>query len=147
MQHGTSQIETVVDEIKHLRKEIGSGSESETQEGEVAPAGNLASDVKKLLDEQAARATETASLDASIKALAAIVREDIRRSSEVHGGLSAFSCFKTVLVTGLMRISPALESIVGMVDRQRQDQERMLRTVAEGVSVLVTQVYATHNGA
>ena len=86
MQHGTSQMDSIIDEIKQLRKDIGPVEELQDVEG--APAGGLASDVRKLLDEQTARAADTASLQTSIKALAAIVREDIRRNAEVHSGLS-----------------------------------------------------------
>ncbi|KAL4252806.1 hypothetical protein ABKN59_005406 [Abortiporus biennis] len=134
--HGTSQIEQVAAGMQHLCKElgpipeiqppvvtelcdIGSGGAEASEEGAEAPApapgGNLLSDIRRLLVDNKERENDTAVLQASVNGLIAAVQEDLRRNSESRNMLTT-------------------ESIVGLIERHRNDQERLLRSVAAELS-------------
>ncbi|PCH43387.1 hypothetical protein WOLCODRAFT_164398 [Wolfiporia cocos MD-104 SS10] len=118
--HGTSQIETVVTGVQQLCKDLGPVMELQDAEngdgdGEPQPAGSLLSDIRRLLVENKGRDEQVTRLHASVNGLIAAVQEDLRRNAEARNMLTT-------------------ESVVGLIDRQRQDHERMLRSLGTELS-------------
>ncbi|EMD37330.1 hypothetical protein CERSUDRAFT_94339 [Gelatoporia subvermispora B] len=109
--HGTSQIEGVAAGVQQLCQELGTAL---TPGGEVQYAGIL-SEIRVFLAESRAREDNSASLQASVNGLIAAVQEDLRRNAEARNMLTT-------------------ESIAGLIDRQRYDHERMLKTLASELS-------------
>ncbi|KAL1942035.1 hypothetical protein VTO73DRAFT_6565 [Trametes versicolor] len=110
--HGTSQIEGVAVGVQQLCQTLGPVSELQDipQDGE-APPGNLLSDIRRLLVQHQERDEHTATLHTSVNGLVAAVQEDMRRNAEARNQITT-------------------ESVTGMIDRQRMDQERMLKSMA-----------------
>ncbi|KAK7676865.1 hypothetical protein QCA50_020201 [Cerrena zonata] len=115
--HGTSQIDTVVSGVHQLCKELGPVTELQnlTPEGEEGGeprehSSSLLSDIRRFLIKNQDREESTAVLQASVNGLVAAVQEDLRRNAEARNQFTT-------------------ESIVGLIERQRQDQERMLRSL------------------
>ncbi|KAI0821687.1 hypothetical protein BC628DRAFT_1422497 [Trametes gibbosa] len=117
VKHGTSQIESVAVGVQQLCQELGPLQELQDAQadGEAAPKGNLLSDIRRLLVEHQEREENAATLHSSVNGLVFTVQEDMRRNAEARNMLTT-------------------ESVVGMIDRQRQDQERMLRALATELS-------------
>ncbi|KAI0762106.1 hypothetical protein BD413DRAFT_643915 [Trametes elegans] len=117
VQHGTSQIEGVAAGVQQLCQDLG--PVPELQDGEQSedgsPCGSLLSDIRKFLVQHKEREENTASMQTSVNGLIAAVQEDLRRNAEAR------NLFTT-------------ESVIGMIDRQRQDQERMLKALATELS-------------
>ncbi|CAL1707266.1 unnamed protein product [Somion occarium] len=123
--HGTSQIDSVVAGVQQLCKELGPVSELQNLASEndgkplpgglPNPAGNLLADFRSFLLKDQEREENTTILQASVNGLVAAVQEDLRRNAESRNQLTT-------------------ESIVGLIERQRQDQERMLRLLATDLS-------------
>ncbi|KAI0930195.1 hypothetical protein AcV5_006976 [Taiwanofungus camphoratus] len=115
--HGTSQIESVAVGVQQLCRDLGSVGEVQVtgEDGVSQPGGSLLADVRKLLTETKGREENSVALHASVNGLIAAVQEDLRKNAEA----------RNVLTT---------ESVVGLIDRQRQDHERMLRTLGTELS-------------
>ncbi|KAI0369683.1 hypothetical protein BV20DRAFT_346272 [Pilatotrama ljubarskyi] len=113
VKHGTSQIEGVAAGVQQLCQDLGPVPELQDaeEEGDKPPAGNLLSDIRTFLVQHKERQEDTAALHTSVNGLIAAVQEDLRRNAEA----------RNILTT---------ESVIGMIDRQRQDQERMLKALA-----------------
>ncbi|OSD07108.1 hypothetical protein PYCCODRAFT_796250 [Trametes coccinea BRFM310] len=113
VKHGTSQIEGVAAGVQQLCKELGPVEElqdvSSGEEGK--PSGNLLSEIRRFLAQHSEREQSAANLSASVNGLVAAVQEDLQRNAEA----------RNVLTT---------ESVTGLIDRQRQDQERLLKSLA-----------------
>ncbi|KAH9859073.1 hypothetical protein C2E23DRAFT_855733 [Lenzites betulinus] len=118
VKHGTSQIEGVAAGVQQLCQELGpvQGSQVVGADGETPAQGNLLSDIRRLLVQHQEREENAVTLNSSVNGLVAAVQEDMRRNAEARNLLTT-------------------ESVVGMIDRQRQDQERMLRTLATGLEL------------
>ncbi|KZT10708.1 uncharacterized protein LAESUDRAFT_346053 [Laetiporus sulphureus 93-53] len=110
--HGTSHIESVAAGIQQLCKDLGPIPElAESAEGEEPrSSGTLLGDIRRLLIENQSREEQSTALHASVNGLIAAVQEDLRKNAEARNMLTT-------------------ESVVGLIDRQRQDHERMLRTL------------------
>ncbi|OCH92336.1 hypothetical protein OBBRIDRAFT_886367 [Obba rivulosa] len=109
--HGTSQIEGIAAGVQQLCRELGT---MPTQDGEILHTG-LLSDIRTFLAENRAREDNSASLQSSVNGLIAAVHEDLRTNAEARNALTT-------------------ESIVGLIDRQRHDHERMLKAIASELS-------------
>ncbi|THH02060.1 hypothetical protein EW026_g703 [Hermanssonia centrifuga] len=114
--HGTSQIETVVAGVQQLCKELGPIQGLQDAVGEdgkpvAHEGGSLLSDIRQLLVENKGHDESTSMLHTSVQGLMTAVQENMRTSTESQQGFTS-------------------ESIVGIIDRQRQDQERMLKSLA-----------------
>ncbi|KAI0630124.1 hypothetical protein C8Q77DRAFT_1136552 [Trametes polyzona] len=117
VKHGTSQIEGVAAGIQQLCQDLGPVPELQDAEGEgeAPPGGSLLSDIRRLLVQHKEREEQAVTLHSSVNGLVAAVQEDMRRNAEARNLMTT-------------------ESVVGMIDRQRQDQERMLRALATELS-------------
>ncbi|CCL99099.1 uncharacterized protein FIBRA_01113 [Fibroporia radiculosa] len=115
--HGTSQIETVAAGIHQLCQDLGYASDVQelANEGEPKSSGNLLADIRQLLIQNRDREENSATLHASVNGLIAAVQEDLRKNAEARNMLTT-------------------ESVVGLIDRQRLDHERMLRTLGTELS-------------
>ncbi|KAI1795657.1 hypothetical protein LXA43DRAFT_881482 [Ganoderma leucocontextum] len=121
VKHGTSQIEGVAAGIQQLCRDLGPIHDPQDQvdvpEGEEPPPpqGGLLSDIRLLLVQNQEREQNAAGLHQSVNGLLAAVQEDLRKNAEARHLLTT-------------------ESVIGMIDRQRQDQERMLKALATELS-------------
>ncbi|KAH9942484.1 uncharacterized protein BXZ73DRAFT_74735 [Epithele typhae] len=128
VKHGISQIEGVAGGVQQLCRDLGPVQELQDappndrddlgDEGEpklVYESGGLLSDVRKLLVQNMEREQSNVELHASMGGLIAAVQEDMRRNAETRNSLTT-------------------ESVIGLIDRQRQDQERLLKAVAAELS-------------
>ncbi|THH31346.1 hypothetical protein EUX98_g2854 [Antrodiella citrinella] len=121
--HGTSQIDNVLAGVQHLCKELGPIPELQVMQnvshgegrGPSQESSNLLSDIRRLLVTSQEREGNTLALEASVNGLVAAVHEELRRGAESRNTLTT-------------------ESIVGLIERHRQDQERLLRNVASDLS-------------
>ncbi|KAL6310398.1 hypothetical protein BKA93DRAFT_755888 [Sparassis latifolia] len=117
--HGTSQIDGVVAGVQHICRELGVVPEAQgnTEGGdrEGQPVSGVLADLRSLLAEAKGREDDSATLHASVNGLIAAVQEEMRRNAEA----------RDVLTT---------ESVVGLINRQRQDHERMLRILGSELS-------------
>ncbi|KAI0705100.1 hypothetical protein C8T65DRAFT_830644 [Cerioporus squamosus] len=114
VKHGTSQIEGVAAGVQQLCRDLGplKGGEEAPGEGDAPqPGTNLLSDIRRLLMENQERDQNAANLHASVNGLIAAVQDDMRHSAET----------RNILTT---------ESVMGVIDRQHQDQERLLKALA-----------------
>ncbi|RPD75328.1 hypothetical protein L226DRAFT_534890 [Lentinus tigrinus ALCF2SS1-7] len=116
VKHGTSQIEGVAAGVQQLCRDLGpitelQDSEGASADGDAPPGSNLLSDIRRLLIENKEREQNTANLHASVNGLMAAVQEDMRHSAETRNMLTT-------------------ESVIGVIDRQHQDQERLLKVLA-----------------
>ncbi|KAI0075117.1 hypothetical protein K474DRAFT_1773484 [Panus rudis PR-1116 ss-1] len=119
VRHGSSQIDTMSTDVQQLCKELGPVMELQDsapeEAGEGQRRGNLLADIRQFLIQCKEREDNTNILQASVNGLMAAVQEDLRRNAEARNTLTT-------------------ESIIGIVERQRQDQERMLRALASDLS-------------
>ncbi|KAH8107754.1 hypothetical protein BXZ70DRAFT_9418 [Cristinia sonorae] len=123
--HGTSQIDQVLAGVNHLRKELGPLPDMQTMQdlsssnnagdSQQEHPSNLLSEIRHLLVASRNREGNTLALEASVNGLVAAVQEDLRRGAESRNAMTT-------------------ESIVGLIERHRQDQERLLRNVASDLS-------------
>ncbi|KAI0779348.1 hypothetical protein C8Q74DRAFT_1350002 [Fomes fomentarius] len=122
VKHGTSQIDGVAADVQQLCRELAPIPElqddpdaaQEGQEGE-SPSGSLLSDIRRLLVQNREREQNTAELHASVNGLMAAVQEELRQTAEVRSVMSP-------------------ESVIGMIDQQRQHQEGLLKALATELS-------------
>ncbi|KAI8993883.1 hypothetical protein BD414DRAFT_534966 [Trametes punicea] len=116
VKHGTSQIEGVAAGVQQLCRDLGPLEDRSDTEGDDAQRPrNVLSDMRLFLEQHKEREENTATLQASVNGLIAAVQEDLRRNAEARNMLTT-------------------ESVIGMIDRQRQDQERMLKALATELS-------------
>ncbi|TFY62053.1 hypothetical protein EVJ58_g4106 [Rhodofomes roseus] len=116
--HGTAQIENVAAGVQMLCKELGPVEELQepAEDGqEQPPKGSLLADVRKLLVEAKGKEESSVVLHAAVNGLIAAVQEDLKKNAEARNMLTT-------------------QSVVGLIDRQRQDQERMLRSLGTELS-------------
>ncbi|KAA1473948.1 hypothetical protein DENSPDRAFT_931311 [Dentipellis sp. KUC8613] len=122
---GTAQIQDVAAGVKQLCRELGTGDDDDTTEmadvgaggdgGEGGPPKTIMGDLRRFLVDSEARGRDTAKLQTTVDGLIAAMNEDMRKNAE-------------------MRNAYTTESVIGFIDRQRQDQERMLRAIAAELS-------------
>ena len=146
VKHGTSQIEGVAAGVQQLCKDLGpipelqdappDGAEGGDEEGnggdQKGSGSGLLHDVRQLLVENKEREQSNADMHSAVNGLIAAVQEDMRRNAEARSALSTYLglCFYRGRLT--RGRNAATESVFGMIDQQRQDQERMLRALATG---------------
>ncbi|KAI0305671.1 hypothetical protein B0F90DRAFT_1699893 [Multifurca ochricompacta] len=118
---GTAQMAAIADDVKKLCKTLGDFDESQNgPEGDTGFGGQtgtltLLQSVRKLVADSHRRDHDAAHLLGTMNGLAAALNEDMRMNAE-------------------MRNAYTTESVLGVIERQRQDQERMLRTLANELS-------------
>lgn len=115
--HGVSQIESVTAGVQQLCKDLGPVPEMQEQneEGDSQRGSSLLTHIRKLLVEIKGREDNSVVLHASVNGLIAAVQEDLKQNAEARNTLTT-------------------ESLVGLIDRQRQDHERMLRALGTELS-------------
>lgn len=117
VKHGTSQIETVAAGVQHLCKELGH-VEAVGEDGQPIPHdghnGSLLSEVRQLLVENKGSDEKLATLQASVDHLMTALHESIQ-------AVETRNRFPT-------------DTVVAIIERQRQDQEHMLKTLATELS-------------
>ncbi|KAI0040032.1 hypothetical protein FA95DRAFT_1566759 [Auriscalpium vulgare] len=115
--NGTAQIQAVAEGVQKLCE--GIGAVDELRDAPKAPEDRdqpgLLGALNKLLAEGEVRNRDSAALQSTLDGLAAALNDDMRKNAE-------------------MRSTYTTESVFGLIDRQRQDQERMLRTLASELS-------------
>ncbi|KAI0066144.1 hypothetical protein BV25DRAFT_1506415 [Artomyces pyxidatus] len=118
--NGTAQIQAVAQGVQKLCEGVGPidqlqniGAKDGSNSG--GEQLTLLSALQKLLADGETRDRNSATLYGTIDGLVAAINEDMRKNSE-------------------MRNAYTTESVIGFIDRQRQDQERMLRTLATELS-------------
>ncbi|TFY54283.1 hypothetical protein EVG20_g9765, partial [Dentipellis fragilis] len=121
---GTAQIQDVATGVKQLCRELGTGDDTTVMMdvgtgGEGSDGGGppktIMGDLRRFLVDSEARGRDTAKLQTTVDGLIAAMNEDMRKNAE-------------------MRNAYTTESVIGFIDRQRQDQERMLRAIAAELS-------------
>ena len=126
MKDGTSKIDSVVATVAQLSREVSPGVD---QFGN--PTGTLFDGLQTLLAESRARDLTIHALQASVNTLFAAINERLP-SGTTNAALSKFSgenLFVACLLEGLFSATEAVETLF---DRQRQEQEQVLRAVAAG---------------
>ncbi|THH15640.1 hypothetical protein EW146_g4865 [Bondarzewia mesenterica] len=117
---GTAQIQQVAAGVQHLCKSVGIANELQDEdEGNNAEAGDqsetLLGSIRQLVADGKMREQDSANLQRAIDGLIAAMNEDMRKNAE-------------------MRNAYTTESVIGLIDRQRQDHERMLKSLATELS-------------
>lgn len=118
MNNGTSHIHELVASVDQLSQDLGCGS----QQG----ASNL-SDLRQLVLSMQTRDQNTVALQASVDSLTVKLNGDAGTASST----SSDSCEKAAQFD----IHLAVEIIAGIIDRQRQDQERLFRGLTSGTEI------------
>jgi hypothetical protein len=127
VKEGTSKIDTVAAAVTQLSRDVSPGVD---QFGN--PTGTLFDGLQTLLAESRARDLTIHALQASVNTLFAAINERLPSGgangtlSELSGGRVCFSFidWRTRFV--------ATEAVETLFDRQRQEQEQVLRAVAAG---------------
>ncbi|GJE97769.1 hypothetical protein PsYK624_139900 [Phanerochaete sordida] len=114
VKHGTSQIEGVAAGVQNLCRELGTADGLSEDGQPLPPTGGLLSDIRQLLAETSVNSDRVAALQSSVEGLMAAVHDSAQAAE-------ARNQFPT-------------ESVVAMIERQRQDQEHMLKTLATELS-------------
>lgn len=104
----------------------------------IVEQGGLLGDVRHLLLENKERAEGDARLGENVQGLMTAIQEDMaRRGAEAQTALSEQRSSKRTSGHSLLDFLAA-EHVVGLIDQQRQDQERMLRSLATGMILVVS---------
>ncbi|KAJ7725866.1 hypothetical protein DFH07DRAFT_249461 [Mycena maculata] len=103
---GTAQIQAVAAGVEKLTKELGCSDEQKNPSGS---SGNIVADIRQIISDGQAREQSAAALQLSVNNLTALIGSESRNS------------FSTQSITSLM-------------DRQRQDQEGLLRALTAELS-------------
>ncbi|KAI0277401.1 hypothetical protein BGY98DRAFT_934432 [Russula aff. rugulosa BPL654] len=125
---GTAQIMAIAEDVQKLCKTLGNIDELH---GDLEGPGDADADagaghmetrtftllqgIRRLAEESKQRDRDSAHLLGTVNGLVAALNEDMRKNAE-------------------MRNTYSTESVLGVIERQRQDQERMLRTLANELS-------------
>ncbi|KAI9442320.1 hypothetical protein H4582DRAFT_1809208 [Lactarius indigo] len=115
----TAQIGGIAEDVQKLCKALGDVDELQDGPGDksdpTAATMTVLQSVQKLLAENQRRDRDSAHLLTTMNGLAAALNEDMRKNAE-------------------MRNAYTTESVLGVIERQRRDQERMLRALANELS-------------
>lgn len=100
---------------------------------QAAAKTTLLQGVRKLIADNQRRDRDSAHLLTTMNGLTAALNEDMRKNAEMR---NAYSKYINIIfaVVSLIRYILATESVLGVIERQRRDQERMLRALANGES-------------
>jgi hypothetical protein len=137
---GMAQIMAISEDVQKLCKTLGSIDEfqGDDPEGD-ADARQMATftllqGIRRLAEDSKRRDRDSAHLASTMNGLVAALNEDMRKNAEMRNAYSKPNviCAHTVSDHSI----PATESVLGVIERQRQDQERMLRTLANGKAYL-----------
>ena len=120
MNNGTSHIHEIVASVDQLSKDLGCGS----QQG----ASNL-SDLRQLVLAMQTRDQNIVALQASVDSLTVKLNGDAGTASSMFSELREKAA--------QFDIPLAVEIISDMIDRQRQDQERLFRGLTNGTEIYV----------
>ncbi|KDQ57452.1 hypothetical protein JAAARDRAFT_265172 [Jaapia argillacea MUCL 33604] len=112
--HGVSQMQSTVESVEGLRQDLGLHP-GIRDENACAPTETIVGHISRLVDESRERVDDTRTLQASVHGLIVAVNEHLRMNAESRNSLNT-------------------ESIVALIERQRQEQERMLRGLAAELS-------------
>ncbi|KAH9961253.1 hypothetical protein BC827DRAFT_334411 [Russula dissimulans] len=119
---GTAQIMAIAEDVQRLCKALGSADELQGDPYGSAAAGasqpatfTVLQGMRRLADDSKRRDRDSAHLLGMMNGLVAALNEDMRKNAE-------------------MRNAYTTESVLGVIERQRQDQERMLRSLADELS-------------
>lgn len=127
--------------MQQLCKDLGP-RENSREDGEAQPeSGGLLEQVRKLLTETRSREDDSATLHETMHGLIATVQEDLRKNTEAQSAIS-----KCIFNSGLLFVDlcVATESVAGLIDRQRQDHEQLLRGVAIGAFLRTHDIGRAH---
>lgn len=127
MKDGTSKIDSVAAVVAQLSREVSPGTD---QFGN--PTGTLFDGLQTLLAESRARDFTIHALQASINTLFAAISERLP-SATTNAALSKFPGEHSLSVRSPEGLDLATEAVETLFDRQRQEQEQVLRAVAAGV--------------
>ncbi|KAJ6609872.1 hypothetical protein B0H10DRAFT_453225 [Mycena sp. CBHHK59/15] len=116
---GTAQIQAVAAGVDKLCKELGCSGDSPSR------GNNLYTDLRQLIANLQARDQSTTTLQLSVNNLAALI------NSESRNGFSKPPPTYFLFVTSTLCFL-ASQSIASLLDRQRQDQEGLLRALTAG---------------
>ncbi|KAI0766515.1 hypothetical protein BC629DRAFT_1596351 [Irpex lacteus] len=108
--HGTSQIESVAGGVQQLCNDLGP-SDVIGEDGQPVQHAGLLADIRQLLAENKGRDENMTALHGSVGGLMAAVQENLQQGAELR------SMFNP-------------ETMAGMIDQQRHNQEQMLRNLA-----------------
>ncbi|EKM54558.1 uncharacterized protein PHACADRAFT_29763 [Phanerochaete carnosa HHB-10118-sp] len=137
VKHGTSQIEAVAAGVQNLCKELGP-IEAVGEDGRLVLQdgcnGSLLSDVRQLLAENKGSDDEVAALRTSIDGLVAAVHESAHAAEARNQFREWFGLQLCPFGDFTEHHDSATDTMVAMVERQRQDQEHMLKTLATELS-------------
>ena len=151
---GTAQIAAIAEDVQKLCEALGNidelqegGDADGTAEtgGDRTATSTLLQGVRRLAEDSKRRDRDSAHLVSTMNGLVAALNEDMRKNAEMRNAYSkaklSFPGFDTVMSDH--SVLSATESVLGVIERQRQDQERMLRTLAHGKS-FAASLYPRH---
>jgi len=123
--NGTSQIQAVATGVQQLCNTLGSTAKSTDSLGTAGEAGVLLEDIRQLILANKERDQNAARLQASVTSLVAVIN---------HQNANVFSEFLLSLVDlDFDCICKAPESVVELINRQRHNQEGLLKALATGL--------------
>lgn len=140
---GTAQIAAIAEDVQKLCKALGNIDELQEggdAEGNAEAGGDrtatftLLQGVQRLAEDSKRRDRDSAHLVGTMNGLVAALNEDMRKNAEMRNAYSKPKLSFPKFDTASDHSIPATESVLGVIERQRQDQERMLRTLANGRS-------------
>ncbi|KAF8265235.1 hypothetical protein EI94DRAFT_1804674 [Lactarius quietus] len=117
----TAQFGAIAEDVQKLCKALGSveelrdSPEGDANADQTAGTMTLLQNVRKLIADNQRRDRDSTHLLSTMNGLAAALNEDMRKNAE-------------------MRNAYTTESVLGAIERQRRDQERMLRALASELS-------------
>ncbi|KAI0266742.1 hypothetical protein BC834DRAFT_111163 [Gloeopeniophorella convolvens] len=114
---GTAQIQVIAEDVQKLCRTMGGADEPEDglEADNQASVPTLVQGLRNLVADGQRRDRDGADLRSTMNGLVAALNEDMRKNAE-------------------MRNAYTTESVLGVIERQRQDQERMLRNLASELS-------------
>ena len=132
----TVQFGAIAEDVQRLCKALGN-VDNDLEEGDAnfdptARTMTLLQGVRKLITDNQRRDRDSAHLLTTMNGLAAALSEDMRKNAEMRNAYSTSRPY----ICGCKpdRYILATESVLGAIERQRRDQERMLRALASGES-------------
>jgi len=140
---GTAQIAAIAEDVQKLCTALGNIDELQEggdAEGNAETSGDrtatftLLQGVRRLAEDSKRRDRDSAHLVSTMNGLVAALNEDMRKNAEMRNAYSKTNLSFPDVDTVSDHSTPATESVLGVIERQRQDQERMLRTLANGKS-------------
>jgi len=134
---GTAQIMAIAEDVQKLCKALGNIDDLQNDPEGEAGADQMATftllqGIRKLAEDSKRRNRDSTHLVSTMHGLVAALNEDMRKNAEMRNAYSKTKNVICVIYEVSNESIPATESVLGVIERQRQDQERMLRTLANG---------------